>query len=446
VGLATLGLVASLCLPSLAPADPTLRVQLLPFAPTREILRISARSRIVLLTILAISWFWMLGIVLLSFLPGYVHDTLRVEQDLVTLLLSLFCVGIAAGSLLSERVSGKHLELALVPVGALGMTLCLFDLYFAQLAPSVAGELATLAQFFARPGSLRFAIDLFVLAQLGGLYSVPLYTLMQRRAQPSERARVIAGNNLWNALFMVVGSVLLTLFTHYVQERALLFLGLGLASLVLTLSACLVLPEYLLRFAAALLGRVMYRLRVRGKSNIPEQGPVLLVCNHVSFNDWLVLAGSVERPIRFVMDHRMAALPGLKLLLRGGKVIPIAPEHEDKALMEQAFVRIAEELAKGEVVCIYPEGKITHTGQLNPFKAGVERILRNTQVHVVPMAVHGLWGSFFSRKDGPAMKKLPRRFRAPLTLQIGTPIAAPAASARRLEGEVRRLLEQARSA
>ena len=446
VVLAAVGLCASLRLPRLAPAEPTLRVQLLPFAPTRDILRISVRSRTMLLTILAISWFWMLGIVLLSFLPSYVHDTLRVQQSLVTLLLSLFCVGIAAGSLLSERISGKRVELALVPVGALGMTLCLFDLFFARLSPGSTPELATLAQFFARAGALRFALDLFVLALCGGLYTVPLYTLMQRRAAPSERARVIAGNNLWNALFMVLGSLLLALFTHHVADRALLFLGLALASLMLTVAASLVLPEYVLRFAAALLGRVMYRLRVNGKTNIPEQGPVLLVCNHVSFNDWLVLAGSVERPIRFVMDHRMAALPGLKLLLRGGKVIPIAPEHEDKAVMERAFVRIAEELEKGEVVCIYPEGKITHTGQLNPFKAGVERILQNTQVHVVPMAVHGLWGSFFSRKDGPAMKKLPRRFRAPLTLQIGAPLAPQVASAKRLEGEVRLLLERARTA
>jgi 1-acyl-sn-glycerol-3-phosphate acyltransferase len=445
LGLACVGFLASLTLPQLQPANPGLRVQLLPFGPTAEILRISKRSRTVFLTILGISWFWMLGIMLLSYLPSYVHDTLHAQQSLVTVLLSLFCVGIALGSLLSERISGKRVELALVPVGAIGMTLCLVDLAFAHVNAGSAQHLLSTGEFFARTGSVRLALDLMVLAMFGGLYTVTHYTLIQARAHPSERARVVAGNNLWNSLFMVVGSLLLTVCTHYELSSALLYGCLAALSALLSLAACLTLPEFLMRLFAALLGRVMYRLRVRGVSNIPEEGPVLLVCNHVSFNDWLVLAGSVKRPIRFVMDHNMAKLPGVSLLLRGGKVIPIAPEHEDKELMERAFVRIAEELKNGEVVCIYPEGKITRTGQLNSFKAGVERIVRETNVRVVPMAVHGLWGSFFSRKDGPAMQKLPRRFRAPLTLQIGTPVAPENASAKRLEGEVKLLLEQART-
>jgi 1-acyl-sn-glycerol-3-phosphate acyltransferase len=168
---------------------------------------------------------------------------------------------------------------------------------------------------------------------------------------------------------------------------------------------------------------------------------VVLVCNHVAFNDSIIVAGSVRRPARFVMDHNMAKLPVASILFRHGKVIPIAPEHESKEILESAFKKIAEELRAGEVVCIFPEGKITKTGEMNPFKAGIERILRETPVPVVPMAVEGLWGSFFSRKDGPAFRKMPRRFRARITLRIGKPIPPERASAKLLEDEVRSMLK-----
>jgi 1-acyl-sn-glycerol-3-phosphate acyltransferase len=309
--------------------------------------------------------------------------------------------------------------------------------------PGQGELLLTTSEWLARAGALRLCTDFALLALFGGLFTVPLYTLIQQRAEPGERARVIAGNNVLNSLFMVVGSLLLALSTRAHVPPTGIFLGLALLSLASSVFVYRLLPEFLLRFCASLLGRTMYRLRVRGAENIPDEGAMVLVCNHVAFNDWLVLAGSVRRPIRFVMDHRMAALPGLASLLRQGKIIPIAPEHEDKAVMEQAFERIRAELHTGEIVCIYPEGKITKTGELNTFKTGVERILKETRVRVVPMAIHGLWGSVFSRKNGPAMAKLPRRFRARLTLQIGAPVSPEEASAKRLEGEVRKLLQAA---
>ncbi|HVZ36532.1 MAG TPA: 1-acyl-sn-glycerol-3-phosphate acyltransferase, partial [Polyangiaceae bacterium] len=276
----------------------------------------------------------------------------------------------------------------------------------------------------------------------GGFFTVPLYTLIQQRAEPHERSRVVAGNNILNALCMALGAAALAeLFAHKVEVRYvfLMLAGLSAATAIYIYS---LLPEFLIRFCAWLLGRVMYRLEVQGHEHIPETGPVVLVCNHVAFNDWLIVAGSVRRPVRFVMDHRIAGTPVLSALFRHGKTIPIAPEHESKDVLERAFAKIAEELRAGEVVCIYPEGKITKTGEMNPFKAGVERILRETPVPVVPMALDGLWGSFFSRQGGPAMQKLPRRFRARLTLKIGEPLAPDEASARELEERVRALLAQ----
>jgi 1-acyl-sn-glycerol-3-phosphate acyltransferase len=203
------------------------------------------------------------------------------------------------------------------------------------------------------------------------------------------------------------------------------------------------LPEFLLRFIAWILSRTLYRLTLRGHDSIPETGAAVLVCNHVSFVDWLVIAGSVRRPLRFVMDHRIAATPVVSLLFKRGKTIPIAPEREDKALMERAFERIAAELGDGEIVCIFPEGKITKDGTINPFRAGIERIIAQTPVPVVPMALDGLWGSVFSREGGPVLSKMPRRFRARVQLVIGAPVAPEQGHAAVLQERVAKLLAEA---
>jgi 1-acyl-sn-glycerol-3-phosphate acyltransferase len=362
----------------------------------------------------------------------------------VTLFLCVFCVGIAAGSMLTERISGKNLELGLVPFGSIGITLFTLDLYFVGSPATHPEALLGVREFFDLPHAYRILIDLFGMAMSGGFFTVPLYTLIQQRAEPSERSRVVAGNNILNALFMAVGAAMLAeLFALglHVTQVFLILAGLSALTAVYIYS---LLPEFLIRFFAFLIGRVMYRLEVRGHENIPETGGVVLVCNHVAFNDWLIVAGSVRRPVRFVMDHRMAGTPVISTLFRHGKTIPIAPEHENKAVLEAAFDKIAEELRAGEIVCIYPEGKITKTGELNAFKAGIERILKETPVPVVPMALDGLWGSFFSRKGGPAMQHLPRRFRARLTLTIDKPIAPEQATATVLEAHVRRLLAETR--
>ncbi len=435
-----LGLIASFWVPRLPKGSPDVKISRNPFTPTYQILRITSRTRAVFLSVLGISWFWFFGAVFLSVFPVYVRETLHAREQVVTLFLSVFCVGIALGSLLTEKLSGKNLELGLVPFGSIGMTLFTLDLYWIG-SPAVAiGEPLELVTFLMQPHAFRILNDLFGIAMFGGFFTVPLYTLIQQRAEPSERSRVIAGNNILNALFMVLGAAMLAgLFSTGVPVHNV-FLALAVLSAAVAIYIYSLLPEFLLRFYAWILSRSMYRLEVRGHDNIPETGPAVLVCNHVAFIDWLIVAGSVRRPVRFVMDHRIASMPVLSTLFRQGKIIPIAPEHENKALMEAAFAKIAEELRNGEIVCIYPEGKITHTGQLNPFKAGIERILRETPVPVVPMALDGLWGSIFSRKDGPALKKWPSRFRAELTLTIDKPIPAAEVTAKSLEHKVRSML------
>jgi hypothetical protein len=196
-------------------------------------------------------------------------------------------------------------------------------------------------------------------------------------------------------------------------------------------------PEFLMRFIVWMLIHSVYRLQKSGVERIPEEGAAVIVCNHVSFVDALVIAAACPRPIRFVMDHRIFRLPVLSFVFRTGRAIPIAPAKEDAAMMERAFDEVAQALRDGDLVAIFPEGRITDTGELYPFRPGITRILEATPVPVVPIALRGLWGSFFSRKDGAAMSK-PWRF-VPfrrIGLVVGEAVAAAAAAPAQLQARV----------
>ncbi len=185
--------------------------------------------------------------------------------------------------------------------------------------------------------------------------------------------------------------------------------------------------------------RAAYRLRTHGLEHVPN-GPAVLVCNHVSFADALLLGAAFRRPIRFVMDHRIHSNPALNWFFRSVGVIPIARAKDDPALLAKAYDRIAAALRRGELVCIFPEGMITHDGELNTFRDGVTRIVERTPVPVVPMALRGMWGSFFSRKGGPAMRRLPRRFRSKVELHAAPAVAADNVDAATLQRSVESLL------
>lgn len=441
ISLAIVGYITSRRLPALPPVAPELAVQWNPFTPTLQIIRIAQKTRSVWLSLLGISWFWFFGAAFLTILPGYAQNTLGAHAHVVTLFLSVFCVGIALGSLFTEKVSGKNLELGLVPLGSIGMTIFTFDLFMVG-APSAPERVLGVMDFLRTPHAPRILIDMFAIAIFGGFFTVPLYTLIQQRAEPSERSRVIAANNVLNALLMVAASILLAVLfgqNASVPHIFLIVAGLNAAVAIYIYS---LMPEFLLRFIAFVLARLMYRVELRGHDNVPETGGVVLVCNHVSFVDFMIVAGMIRRPTRFVMDYRIAATPGVSLVFKHAKTIPIAPEREDKALMERAFTRIAEELRAGEVVCIFPEGKLTRDGAMERFRSGIERIIKESPVPVVPMALEGLWGSMFSRMPAPEKKQQKRGLRYPLKLTIGTAIPPEAVTAAALEERVRMLRVQ----
>lgn len=438
--LAIFGVFASRRIPSLEPASPSLVVQWDLVRPTLSVLRITARNRAILNAVLGISWFWYVGTCFLSLFPAYARQALGADETVVTILLATFCIGIALGSMLTERISGPNLELALVPIGALGMSLAMLHLHGIGSPGAGVSTPRNVAAFLAESWAPKVLVDLGIIAVFGGLYTVPLYAFLAKRSPKEERARIVAGNNVLNSFFMVAATATLAGLENErfdVPTMMLIIAGLNLAVAIYIES---VVPEFVLRFVAFVLSRILYRLRVEGADRVPAEGPAVVVCNHVSFVDWLVLGGAVRRPMRFVMDARIAATPIARIVFERGKTIPISSAKEDPALMEAAFERIAAELRDGEVVCIFPEGKLTSDGRVQAFRSGIERILRETPVPVIPVALHGLWGSIFSRKEGAALSRPPRRFRARISLVFGEAIAPTEATARNLEERVKDLL------
>ncbi len=419
VVLAVIGRLVAGGVPESPASDPHLKVNWNPFSETFANLKLARGNRAVFLSMLGISWLWFFGATFLTSFSPFAKEVLGGNENVVTLLLGVFSVGIGTGSLLCEKMSGHKVEIGLVPFGSIGMTVFAIDMYVATHAMQPTGAHGV-AEFLGAAANWRVLADLFLLAMFGGFYSVPLYALIQTRSEGSHRARIIAANNILNALFMIASSLIAGALLSLKFTIPQLFLVTAILNACVAVYIYSLVPEFLMRFLCWLLIHSVYRLRKDGLSNIPEEGPALITCNHVSFVDALVIAAACPRPIRFVMDHRIFRVPVLSFVFRTGRAIPIAPAKEDPALLEKAYDEVAAALKAGELVAIFPEGRITDTGELYPFRGGVRRIIERTPVPVVPMALSGLWGSFFSRQDGPAMTKPFRRgLFSPIALSVG---------------------------
>ncbi len=406
IAVAVAGYVVSRGIPETPAVVPDLVLNWNPFTETWKNIRFAQGNRVVWLSMLGISWFWFYGALFLAQFPGFSRDVLGGNEHVVTLQLALFSVGIGIGSLLCERLSGRRVELGLVPFGSIGLTLFAVDLWFASRNLH-AVRLAGLDAFFGDPAHWRVAVDLVLIGLFGGFYIVPLYALIQERSAPSHRSRIIAANNILNALFIVVSAGIAIGLLKAGLSIPELFLVVALMNAVVALYIYGLVPEFLMRFLAWLLVHTFYRVDKEGLESIPEEGPCILVCNHVSYVDAVVIAACVRRPIRFVMDHRIFAVPLLSFIFRTMRTIPIASAREDAAMKDRAFAEAAAALGNGEIVGIFPEGRLTTSGELNPFRPGVQQMIATTPVPVVPLALRGLWGSFFSRShEGRAMRRL----------------------------------------
>ena len=345
------------------------------------------------------------------------------------MILATFSIGIGVGSALCEFLSGRKVELGLVPFGAIGMTWFALDIYFANPISGFAGELSPM-QYLAQDNSIRTLINCALVGIFGGFYIVPLYALVQERCDRSHLSRVIAGNNILNSLFMVIAALMGAILLGNGMTIPQLFLLTAILNAVVAIYIFTLVPEFLMRFLVWILIHTIYRVRKKGLKNIPDEGSCVLVCNHVSYVDALIIGGSIRRPVRFVMYYKIFKIPILSFIFRTAKAIPIAGRKEDEQLLNKAMYQISEALEQGEVVCIFPEGKLTSDGEMNEFKAGIEKIIEVSPVPVIPMALQGLWHSLFSRKKTNKLVDRVKRLRTQVTLVVGKPIAATEVSKR----------------
>ncbi len=429
------GYLASRAIPATPASAPQLNINWNPLSETWRNLRFLGRDRTVYLAVLGISWFWFYGAIYLAQLPNYTRITLGGGEHVVTLLLTMFSLGIGIGSLLCERLSGHKTELGLVPFGSIGLTLFGIDLYFARPV-SPPGALLDVVAFLHVAGNWRVLADFVLIGVFGGFYIVPLYALIQQRSEASHRSRIIAGNNILNALLMVISAILAIVLLKAGLSIARLLLLTALLNAVVALYIFSLVPEFLVRFLVWMLIHTVYRVRKDGLERIPDEGPVLLVCNHVSYVDALVIGGCIRRPVRFVMDQAIYRIPILNFVFRTARAIPIAPARENPEILERAYAEIDAALKAQDVVCVFPEGRLTNDGEMNPFRTGIERIIARNPVPVIPLALRGLWGSMFSRKAGHLRDIAARGLLLRIGLVAGTAVPPEEASAAVLQERV----------
>ena len=442
--LAIAGNLVSRAIPSVPAAAPDLKVQWNPIPESIAIWKLTRKQLAVRNSVLGVSWFWFTGTMLTGNLPVYAETHLGGTQTLYVFALAVFSIGVGVGSLLCEKLSARTVEIGLVPLGAFGMSACILHLAF---APAIAAQGLDVTGFMAQPGAWRIVLDLAGIGLFSGFYVVPLFALIQSRTPKDELSRVIAGMNIQNAVFIVaaaLGGVALQQALGWSIPQ--LFMALGIASIVVAVYIFSIVPEFLMRFMSWLLVRTLYRLRLHGiEKHVPDEGPALLVCNHVSYMDALILAASIPRPVRFVMYYKIFNIPVMRWIFKTAKAIPIAGAREDPELMQRAFDEVDAVLAEGELVCIFPEGALTKDGKIAPFKSGVEKILARRPVPVVPMALKNMWGSMWSRranaKEGDLLDRMrvPQRLRAHVDVVAGAPVDGASATAESLEAKVREL-------
>jgi len=439
VAIAVIGWLFSRGIPLTPAAEPELKVNWNPITETARNLGFSRKNRPVFLAMLANSWFWFYGAIMLAQFPLYAKNYLHGDHSVFVLLLTVFSLGVGAGSLLCERLSGHKVEIGLVPFGAIGLSVFGLDLFLASVgyANTTAVDMAGFVQ---QHGSWRILFDCVMIGLFGGLYIVPLFAVIQTRCDRRHLSRTIAGMNIMNALFMVVAALVAMVLLQSGFTIPQIFLVTAILNALVALYIFTVVPEYLVRFAAWILIHTVHRVHTVNRDRIPDEGAAVLVCNHVSYVDAIVIMAASPRPIRFVMDHRIFKIPVLAWLFKTAKAIPIAPAKENPQLMERAFDQIAAALEDGDLVCIFPEGKLTSTGEMNEFRGGISKIVARTPVPVIPMALSGLWGSMWTRSKGnPFQRSFKRGPLSALQLAVGDVVAPEQATPEYLQQQVQTL-------
>lgn len=440
---ATIGFRATSAFPTVERGTPDLKIDANLFRQSIRGFQIAREDRVIWLSVLGLSWFWAFASAVVTQLPAFTRYVLGGDTALVTLLIAIFVLGLATGAFLSTRTESSRTEPGLVPTALWGMIIAGLIL---AVDPPISDSVRSISEVLGLWSGQKAVVGVFLFGCFGGLYLVPQYSLIQQRTTLASRARVIAATNFLNAVFMILASalglILLGLYHWSIQAYIALYCLTSLVILVLQLHEF---SHEFWRLVGYALSRSIYRVRVESKSRIPESGPALLVCNHLSYADSIVLFGTIDRRTRFIMEDIYHRIPVLNWAFRGARTIPITSPLKNRKIFEEAENEAANALQNGELVFIFPEGRLSPAGEQIPFKRGAIRILERQPVPVIPVAIKGLWGSYFSHGGSkPALKGLPKWHwrRRRVTVRFGEPIQADLVDLQKLEQEVARLYSE----
>ncbi len=366
---------------------------------TRHLLR----DRPLWLAVMAISYFWFLAMLFQMDLMLFGSETLRADESHAGLLMTFLSLGIGAGSMLAGRLSGDKVEIGLVPLGSICM------------------GVFSLALFGARGSYWASVAMLSMLGVAAGVFFVPLNAYLQQRSDSGEKGRIIATNNIYNTLGMLLATAVFYLCTDGLHiSPPHIILTFGFVSMAITVYIVTVVDDFLIRFVLWFVTHTIFRIRIVGQENVPFRGPALLVSNHMSHVDGFLVGACVQRFIRFMVWKPYYQLKALNWFFRKTQAIPVGGGRE----AIEAIRAARRELAAGHVVCIFAEGAISRTGNILPFKRGMEKIVEGLDVPIIPVHLDRLWGSIFSFERGRFFWKWPKRIPYPVTVSFGNPMPA----------------------
>lgn len=355
------------------------------------------------LTVVGISYFWFLGALLQMLIILFGKELLHLNDQWIGLLVASLAIGIGAGSIIAGRLSGDSIEPGLVPVGSIGMGL--FSILLS----------------FSTSSFTMVVIVLILMGFSGGLFIVPMNAYLQQASGHQEKGRLIATNNFLNMAGVLLSSGALWLFRDYLQIQAnKVILIFGFITFIVTVYIVRELPGYFARFILWVIVRTIYRVRIAGYENIPLKGPALLISNHVSFVDALLIGSCTKRFARFMIARSYYNIRWFQWFFKLMGAIPVSVKSRKDLLQSIAHAR--NELREGNLVCLFAEGEITRTGNILPFKKGFERIVEGLDVPVIPVHLDRVWGSIFSFSGGKFFNKWPHSFPHHITISFGRPV------------------------
>lgn len=414
IGMAISGFIASGYIPRSEHSNPSIKLNFNIIQETRKLIHYSKQRWDIYLTILGISWFWLFGATFLSEFPVFAKETLHANEHIVTLFLTLFSIGLALGSLICNRLLKEKVNATYVPLAAIGMTLFTIDLYFAskQLTQASETELITLMQFLFSKQGIHICLDLMMIAICGGIYTVPLYTILQHRTEEAHRARVIASNNVMNALFMVIASMATMLMLKLGFSVPAVFLTLAIVNGFVAMYICKLLPDVMVRGFFRWLLTSLYRVKVKGLENYFHAGErVVILANHTSFIDALLLSVFLPDKLTFAINTHTAKNGWIRFFLSMVDAFSVDPTNP------MALKSLIDFIKQDKRCVIFPEGRLTVTGALMKIYEGPGLVADKSDAVLLPIRIEGAQSTPFSRMRG----KIRIRWMPSITLTIFPP-------------------------